>query len=61
MDVGKVAVSLNVSAAYVYSLVDRREIGCYRLGRRILFSKQQIDDYLASVLVSVGDNPGEIR
>ena len=37
---------LGVSLATVSRLVQRQELGCYRIAERRLFSDQQISDYL---------------
>ncbi len=46
--VPEAAELLNVSRSMVYSLVDRGELGCVRLGTRLLFQPDQIEAFVAS-------------
>ena len=51
LDVKQTSKKLRISASFLYQLIERREISCYRLGRRCLCSQQQIEDYLAAHVV----------
>ena len=47
LQVKKAAEKLGISGSFLYQLIERREISCFRIGRRALFSQEQIDDYLS--------------
>jgi len=51
--VNEVAKMLRVNPRKVYEMVDAREIEHIRLRRKILFSREQIEKYIASHTVSV--------
>ena len=50
LQVNEAAEKLRVSPSYLYQLVDRKQIACYRPGRRIVFSASQIENYLSTIL-----------
>lgn len=56
MDIKEAAQRLHISVSYLYVLVDRRGIVCCRAGQRILFSTEQIESYLARVLVPAAES-----
>jgi excisionase family DNA binding protein len=47
LTVEDVAHRLSLRPQAVYSLVERRKIACFRIGRRIRFDESQIADFLA--------------
>jgi excisionase family DNA binding protein len=59
LTVAETAERLHVSRSKVYGMASRREIGHYRLGGKILFSEQQIQSYLDSMLVPAAEAPKE--
>ena len=51
MSINEAAVELGVSPKTVYRLVSDHKIGHYRIGGKVVLSRQDITDYLASVRV----------
>lgn len=54
MDVAQVADHLAVSERTVRRLIDAREIGHHRIGRRLRVSHRQLEAYLDSTKTTVG-------
>ena len=52
--VESLAERMGVSKAVIYSLLKRGRIQAYRIGRRLRFSQDQVDDYLEQVVVDNG-------
>ncbi|MEM9944107.1 MAG: helix-turn-helix domain-containing protein [Planctomycetota bacterium] len=48
LSVNQVATRIQVSPSMVYSLVNSGRLECYRIGRCIRFTEDQLADYLAS-------------
>lgn len=53
--VGQAATLLNVSSSEIYKLVAERRLSCVRVGSRILFSEQQLEQFVATCTVPTGD------
>jgi putative molybdopterin biosynthesis protein len=45
----EVAEMLGVAKITIYRLIDKRQLPVYRVGRRLRFRKEEIEDYLAKV------------
>ena len=50
LNISQAASRLGVSKRFLYQLVSRRVISCYRMGVRILFDEAQLEDFLARSL-----------
>jgi excisionase family DNA binding protein len=57
--VKETAKRLGISCSKLYDLVERREIPHYRIEGKILFSDEQIREFLASCLVEKAGAPAE--
>ena len=55
LNISQTAAQLGISKRFLYQLVSRREISCYRMGARILFDEAQIADFLARSLQPAGE------
>lgn len=55
LNISQAAAQLGISKRFLYVLVERREISCYRPGRRILFSEQQLEEFLKKSLQPAED------
>lgn len=53
LTVRQLAQALGISANSAYKLVHQREIGCKRVGRKILVPKQCLIDYVRSARYTV--------
>lgn len=53
LTVHQLAQALGISANSAYKLVHQREIGCKRVGRKILVPKQCLIDYVRSARYTV--------
>lgn len=53
LTVHQLAQALGISANSAYKLVHQREIGCKRVGRKILVPKQCLIDYVRSAHYTV--------
>lgn len=58
LNVSQAAKELGLSKRFMYQLVSRRVISCYRMGARILFDKAQIADFLARSLQPAEEGRG---
>jgi excisionase family DNA binding protein len=59
-DAGAAADYLSLSRGAVLEKARRRRLPSIRLGRRVLFSRSALDDYLATLAVSVASpEPGD--
>ena len=50
LNISQASRQLGISKRFLYQLVKHHEISCYRPGRRICFSEQQLEDFLARSL-----------
>ena len=50
LDIKETSQKLRISSSFLYQLVERKSIGCYRIGKRLLFSNCQIDEFLQKQL-----------
>ncbi len=51
LDVKETAKKLRISCSFLYQIVEQKRISCYQIGRRRLFSEQQIQDFLRQQLI----------
>jgi excisionase family DNA binding protein len=58
--VKQAAKEIGVSASKLYELAQRRKIGHYRVERKILFSHEQLQDYLESCRIEAGEKPAPV-
>ncbi len=56
LDIKETSKKLRISPSFLYQLVDRKCISCYRIGKRCLFSPDQIEEYLAAHVVEAEVN-----
>lgn len=59
LDIDEAAKRLNISNHTVRSLVQQRKITFVKLGARVLFRSQDLDDFIQSRLVQAQDDPQE--
>jgi excisionase family DNA binding protein len=45
-DIKRIARRLNIATKTVRRLIDRGELGCYRIGRLLRVSERQLQEYL---------------
>ena len=50
LDVKETSRKLRISCSFLYQIVERKRISFYRIGKRLLFSQQQIDLFLEQQL-----------
>ncbi len=50
LDIKETSQKLRISSSFLYQLVDRKRISFYRIGKRLLFNQQQIDEFLGKQL-----------
>ncbi len=61
LDIDELADYLGIKKSNLYSKVERREIPHYRVGRLILFKKEEIDAFMAGRRVEVMDVKKKVK
>ena len=46
--VSEVATMLRMTADHIYRVINSGELGSYKMGRRVLISQEQLNEWLAS-------------
>ncbi len=50
LDIKETSSKLRISCSFLYQIVEQKRISFYRIGKRLLFSQQQIDLFLRQQL-----------